>query len=136
MKKRYILGGIVVLLVLVILASSMSNSTSKEVKVGVINATSDTALESLEIPDNATSIRVVYNLTADNDYGIDDNGNLGTSSSFQAGQDPFMNGLVTESQYLVSGGNKTLNGEFTFSPNKYVVYSGTFRGKITVYATE
>jgi hypothetical protein len=46
----------------------------------------------VEIPDNATSVKVVYNLTG-GPYGA--NGNMGMADSIQEGQDPFMNGKIS-----------------------------------------
>lgn len=133
MKKRYIIGGILGVLILLMLAGNMA--PTKEVLVGTVTADdSILSVESLKLPDNATSIRVVYDLNADGNYGIGANGNIGTCSEFNSGQDPFINGLVLDSEYL-SADSGNINGELTFSPDAYFVYSGMFNGEFKVYAT-
>lgn len=139
MKKRYIIGGIGALLLLVLVAAGMSGTGTKEVQVGVMNVSYDNNLKSVEsiaIPEGATNVRVVYNLSADDNYGFGANGNIGISSeSGNSGQDPFMNGKTVDSKYLEANGGQNITGEMSFTPDKFVVYSGMFDGQITVYAT-
>lgn len=134
-----IVGGIIGVILLLLIIIGMSGAGTKEVQVGVMEVSYGSGMqdiESIAIPEGATNVRVVYNLSAADNYGMGANGNIGIgSASGSDGQDPFMNGKVIDSKYLQSEGGKTLTGEMSFTPDKFVVYSGMFDGTITVYAT-
>lgn len=137
--KRYgIISSILTLLVVVVMISGCTSSSTKEVKVGTLNVTGDMDAPEdymLKLPENATKVRVEYNLNATNlDGNIAPNGNLGTANAVQQGEDPWQDNKMVDSKYL-SGSNEELIGNLTFNPGDYFVYSGQFTGNLTVYAT-
>lgn len=132
----------VFLLVVSIVAISGCTSPAQETlldEIDVSTLPSNSALGGqgiiVDIPDNATSVRVTYNLTADSVYGMGSNGNIGVSSENvdpNSGQSPI--GLNNE--YLEAGAGKTITGEKNFTANGAFYYSGNFAsGTIKVYVS-
>lgn len=136
-----IVGGVVGVILLLLIVIGMSGAGAKEVQVGVINVSYDQygggpLVESLAIPEGATNVRVIYDLNAADNYGMGANGNIGISNVNGAdGQDPWLNGGIVDSKYIQAEGGQHITGEMSFTPDKFVVYSGMFDGTITVYAT-
>ncbi len=89
----------------------------------------------VDIPDNATKVRVTYNLTAKSSYGMGSNGNIGVSSENvdpNSGQNP----IGFNNEYLDAGAGQTITGEKNFTDNGAFYYSGSFAsGTIAVYVT-
>ena len=128
----------IILLVGVVCISGCTDAGTKEIKVKEINAKYDSfesSMEYVEIPENASSIRVVYDLDSVDTSGFDGNANLYTTDSDpKSGRDALMNGDFVDTEYLQDTGDG-INGEIEFLPAKYFVYDGMLSGKITVYAT-
>jgi hypothetical protein len=132
----------VFLLVVGIVAISGCTSPAQETlldEIDVSTLPSNSALGGqgiiVDIPDNATSVRVTYNLTAKSDYGMGSNGNIGVSSENvdpNSGQSP----IGSNNEYLEAGAGKTITGEKNFTANGAFYYSGNFAsGTIKVYVS-
>lgn len=136
MKNKVIAVILGIFLIAGIVATSGCTASTKEVLVGQYKATDNANGNALivTLPNNTQSVRAEYVLVAPNNYGMGGNGNMGvTDQSLQQGEDPWMNGEITDSQYL-EGKNKKLSGNFTFGSGKYFAYQGMFTGTIKVYA--
>lgn len=141
MKK--ILPLLVILLILGIVGiSGCTDSGTKEIvvkKIDVADLGSGGVFGGqksiVDIPDNATGVRAVYNLTAENSYGMGSNGNIGFTSENidpNSGEDP----VGFDNKYLEGGAGKTISGEIESSSTGAFYYTGSFaKGTITVYAT-
>ncbi|MBZ2164601.1 hypothetical protein [Methanobacterium spitsbergense] len=143
MNKNIGLGIGALIIVLVVAFSGCTSTPAKETVIKEFNVSS---LESMsvfgskgiifDIPDNVTKVRVVYNLTGANSYGMGSNGNMGVSSDNidpNSGQSP----IGFDNQYLEAGPGKTISGEQNFTSHGGFYYGGSFvKGKITVYGTE
>lgn len=141
--RNYLTVGLVILLVAGVAAISGCTSTQtetvlKEIDVAALPSMSVFGGQGiiLDIPDNATSVRVTYNLTAKSSYGMGSNGNLGVSSDNvdpNSGQNP----IDYNNLYLEAGPGKTISGEKNFTTNGAFYYSGSFAsGKIVIYIKE
>ncbi|HTX61110.1 MAG TPA: hypothetical protein VMC48_02270 [Methanobacterium sp.] len=139
MKNYLIIGTVIILLAGVVFISGCT-STPKETVLQEIDVSSLQSMSVfggkgiiLDIPDNATSVRVTYNLTADSSYGMGSNGNLGVSSDNidpNSGQNP----ISYNNLYLEAGPDKSITGEKNFTSNGAFYYTGNFAsGKIIVY---
>lgn len=139
-KGIKIIGGIFGVILLLLIIIGMSGAGTKEVQVGVYEVDYDSGAITdglkVPLPEGTSSVRVIYELEPGAGYGFGGNGNIGVASGeLQDGVDPFMNGNVIDSKYIEGADGNVLNGELTFSGGDFVVYSGMFDGKITVYAT-
>lgn len=142
-KMRKILPLLAIVLIAGIVGISGCTSTpTKEVVLKEIDVSSLSSMAVFggkgiifDIPENATNVRVKYNLTGASSYGMGSNGNLGVSSENidpNSGQSP----IGFDNQYLEAGPGKTISGEKNFTSKGAFYYQGNFAsGKITVYAT-
>ncbi len=89
----------------------------------------------IDIPSNATNLRVDYNLTGSSSYGIGSNGNLGATTdkiNNNSGQSP----IGPDNLYLEAGPGKSISGEKNFTDKGSFYYEGNFQsGNILVYVT-
>ncbi len=143
MDKRVGLGIGLLLVVLVVAFSGCTSEGAaketqlKEIKVASLDSMSVFGSKGIiyDIPDNMTDVRVVYNLTGANSYGMGSNGNMGVTSDNvnpNSGQAP----SALNNQYLESGPGKTISGEQNFTDHGSFYYSGSFvKGTITIYGT-
>ena len=124
--------------------SGCTSTSGKEVKYKEINVASlssngvfggHDAL--VDIPDNATSVRIVYSLKGASAYGMGSNGNLGVTYenvNASSGEDPMT--LSSDNKYLEAGPGKTVSGELNSTDHGAFYLSGNFvSGKITIYTT-
>lgn len=142
--KRIGIGIGILLIVAVVAFSGCTSSTPKETLVKDVNVSSMEKVSAFgtkgvifDIPDNASNVRVVYNLTAGSSFGMGSNGNLGVSSDNidpNSGQSP----IGFDNEYLEAGPGKTIYGEKNFtSSHGSFYYGGSFvSGNIKVYVTE
>lgn len=138
--KNIVITLVVIMLVAGVVAISGCTSTPSETVLKEIDVASLPSISVfggqgiiLDIPDNATSVRVTYNLTADSNYGMGSNGNLGVTSENvdpNSGQNP----IGYNNLYLEAGPGKTISGEKNFTDHGAFYYTGSFSsGKIVVY---
>ncbi|MGB9979412.1 hypothetical protein [Methanobacterium sp.] len=144
MKKIIPILIIVGLIAGIVAISGCTSSSGKEIKVKEINVASlssngvfggHDAL--VDIPDNATQVRIVYKLKGANNYGMGSNGNLGVTYeniNSNSGENPITKS--TSNKYLEAGAGKTVSGEFNSTDHGDFYLSGNFpSGNITIYAT-
>lgn len=142
MKNGLAIVGVFLLVLGIVAISGCTSPAAQETlleEIDVSTLSSNSALGGqgiiVDIPDNATKVRVVYNLTAKSSYGMGSNGNIGVSSENvdpNSGQNPM--GLNNE--YLDAGAGKTISGEKNFTDTGAFYYSGSFAsGTIMVYVT-
>ena len=127
---------IILILIAAIVGTSGCTSSTKEILVGEYKATDNAQGNPLivTLPNGTQSVRAEYVLKAPSNFGMGGNGNMGvTDQALQQGENPWMNGEISDSQYL-EGKGKTLAGNFTFGSGKYFAYQGMFTGTIKVYA--
>lgn len=144
MKKIIPILVVLGLIVGIVVISGCTGTSGKEIKVKEINVASlssngvfggHDAL--VDIPDNATSVRIVYSLKGANNYGMGSNGNLGVTYenvNAKSGEDPITK--YYDNKYLEAGAGKTVSCEFNSTDHGDFYLSGSFpSGKITIYAT-
>lgn len=142
MKKIIPILIVLGLIVGIVAISGCTGSSGKEIKLKEINVASlssngvfggHDAL--VDIPDNATSVRIVYSLKGASSYGMGSNGNMGVTSENinpKSGESPF----GFNNKYLEAGPGKTISGELNSTDHGSFYLSGNFpSGKITIYAT-
>ncbi len=140
MKDKLMLGVVLIFLIAGVVFISGCTSSAQESLLEEIDVASLPSMSVfggkgiiLDIPDNASTVRVTYNLTGASSYGMGSNGNLGVTSENidpNSGQNPIgLNNL-----YLEAGPGKTISGEKNFTANGAFYYTGSFAsGKIVVY---
>jgi hypothetical protein len=137
--KRILLFLILGLLLSIVAISGCINSTSKtdEVLIKTIDVSSlnDTEFSLtpiiVDIPDNATNIKVFYNLTG-GEYGS--MSYIGTNSKNidpTSGESP----ISTNYHYLQASKGQKINGTYNSTDHGVFYYMGNFvSGKISIYA--
>lgn len=139
MRNGLMIGLVILLLAGIVFISGCTSTTQetvlKDIDVSTLQSMSVFGSKGIifDIPDNATKVRVTYNLTASSSYGMGSNGNLGVTSENvdpNSGQNPIgLNNL-----YLEGGPGKTITGEKNFTANGAFYYQGSFEaGNIVVY---
>ncbi len=129
---------------IITISGCTSSSGGKEVLVKEINVASlpsngvfggHDAL--VDIPDNATQVRVVYSLKGSSSYGMGSNGNMGVTFenvAANSGEDPMAKS--GDNKYIEAGPGKTVTGTFNSTDHGSFYLSGNFpSGKISIYAT-
>lgn len=142
MKKIAGICLIALLMLGIVFLSECTSSPSKEVvlkEIDVASLSSEGVFGSqkaiVDIPDNATKVRVVYALTAKDRYGMGSNGNMGVNHD-NINENSGENVISWDNHYIEAGPGKTIQSEFTSTGHGAFYYTGSFgSGTITVYAT-
>lgn len=126
----------------IVTISGCTSSATKEITVKEIDIASlpqglGGNIAIVDLPDNATSVRIAYTLVGKSDYGMGSNGNMGityTNVDPNSGESPITKSSTNK--YLEATAGQTISGNFTSTDHGAFYYSGNFEsGKITIYAT-